>query len=175
MAENYYLNLLESGEKLNACIMSHNAYWSYFMSLHERYPDVAIHTFPSHPSSLSSIMRRYPDDYSYENYELFVLASSELFSDYALEELRAIAIEVSKKKRTTIGYSYVVRNQGYSSYILESYNNGGRDFESKGDLEELVYDSVQMADLMAEQHMKLINSKNLVEEKKLELENKENI
>ena len=170
MVENYYQNLLESGEKLNACIMAHNAYWSYFMYLHECYPDVAIHTFPQRPSTLSSIVRRYPDDYSYESYELFVLSSSEIFSDCSLKELRAIAEEVSKNKRVTIGYSYIVPNQRYSSYILESYNNGEMDFNNQGDLEEQVTASVQMINIVSGKHVELEKSNVLVDEKKLELD-----
>lgn len=175
MVENYYLNLLESGEKLNACIMSHNAYWSYFMSLNERYPDVSIHTFPSHVSGFTSRVHRYPDEYSYDTYDLFVLAASDCYSEYPLKELRAIAEEVSKKKRVTIGYAYVVKNQGHSSYIVESYNNGEMDYSDKGDLEKFVYDSVQMVDIMSKAHKKLESSNNLIEGKRLELNNQENI
>lgn len=156
--ESYYEKLLESGVKLSSCVMSHNAYWSYFMGLQERYPDVCINTFGGSISYLNSAIRNYPNDYCYDKYDLFLLASSDLFDEDHLEKLEKIAIKMSENnKRITVGYSYIVENQGCSSYNLKSYLNGIKDFKKEGQLERYAIDSIQMIDLMAEVHMKLNN------------------
>lgn len=156
----YYESLLQQGIKLNSCVMVHNAYWSYFTGLNSHYRDVNIHTFGGELFYLHSKVRKYPNEYSYTMYDMFLLASNSYFDNYSLEELEQLAEKMSENKRITLGYSYPVAHQGSCSYIIESYFNGIKDFSDTGVLEKLVIASIQMIDNMAKKHMELMREHN---------------
>lgn len=165
---NYYESLLQRGINLNSCIMVHNAYWSYFTELNFRYPNVSIHTFGRGLYYLDSQVRKYPNDYCYEIYDLFLLSSNGGYDESDLEELEELAEKMSINKRITFGYYYPVAHQGCCSYIIESYFNGNKNFSDSGVLEKHIYDSFQMINLMAEKHMELISKENNEEREKNE-------
>ena len=74
--DNNFIQRLQEGINTRVMIMTHNAYWPYFECLQNRYTDVCIHIFGSSMWDLDYAIRRYPNDYSYENYDLFLLSSS---------------------------------------------------------------------------------------------------
>lgn len=155
---NYYENLLKRGINLNSCVMIHNAYWSYFMELNSCYPNAIVHTFGRSIYHLASQIRKYPNDYSYEMYDLFLLSSNGGYDEDDLEELEQLAEKISTNKRVTFGYYYPVAQQGCCSYKIESYFMGTKDFNNEGVLERPAIDAIQMINIMAEQHMKLMEN-----------------
>ena len=156
MQDNYFENILREGKKLSLCVISDKDSWFYFTDLQKRFKFARIHTFQSMKSYLESARRRGKRDNSYKNYDLIVLSSNSPYDIRDQISLEELATAISEHKRVTLGYIFGDPEQELSSYVIESYYKGIKDFNNNGDLDLLATPTEQMVDLIAEEHDKLV-------------------
>ncbi len=101
--ENYLVNELEKGRKLNIMFISHNAYWFNLQQLEKRYENCKVDI------SGCCAFKTWNKDKG-ENSDLIFYYSSGYFDRDDLDYLEQKASTISKRenKRVSLGYSYII-------------------------------------------------------------------
>lgn len=112
----YLINNLSDGRKLNVTLISHNAIWTQLKRLSRRYENFEVNVF-GHVENLE--MRGDSDYRNIEESDLIIFYSSDNYSEYDLNYLKNVAVDISNNcnKRVTIGYSSFIDKRQHIDII----------------------------------------------------------
>lgn len=102
---NYLIEQLENKDKnLKILFMSHNAYWSYLQNIDMDYENCIADVIGRGTAYIGLC------NVELKDYDLIIYYSSTFYEEDELEEMKKIAMQISKNanKRVTIGYSYII-------------------------------------------------------------------
>ena len=162
MKNNYYENLFMEGKGLHTCVIADYPCWKYFSDIHHQHQNINVHTFRSAYTYIESFKRIKGRSISYKNYDLIIYSSDALYDGRTLEDLQKIAASISERKRVTLCYSYVDKDKEHSTYVIESYTNGTKDYSDSGKVEAQTADTIPTANYLSELHMNLNKPKSAV-------------
>ena len=172
MKKNYYENLFMEGKGLHTCVIADYPCWKFFSNIHHQHQNINVHTFRSAYTYIESFKRIKSRSISYKNYDLIIYSSDALYDERTLEDLKKIAASISERKRVTLCYTYVDKDKENSSYVIESYEKGIKNYSASGIVEEQTSDPIQTANYLAELHMNLIQQKSALAVRKESESNK---
>lgn len=112
--ENYLLDNLKKGRKLNVVLASHNAHWVELQIIHNHFKDFNLKVMFDRPLDIEY------DGQKVEDCDIIVCFTSKYYDEKVFEKIKELGIRISNQndKRVTIGYSTLPKENENSVHIL---------------------------------------------------------
>ena len=120
MSKIYFYDELDTGRELNVLLLSHNVFWPELQRINHYYKNFNLTVYGG--STLYLERTKQPINY---DFDLILFYSSNYYEKKELLKLKEIAFDISeeKKKRVTIGYSYIIPTKMVEKVKLVSFKD----------------------------------------------------